>query len=270
MTLVETILTALGASVVGTFGLYQLVLKHHFDEKLAKFQSELTASESKINSLQSMVVSGQLKRQELIDQRRFDALDKLWVAKRQVDKMAANAAILMVLKLDDVFDRIEKDPQLSELFKVGQGKNPEDRNNLLASLPEFNECYIPEKILELYRLYFMMGCVCDLAVSSASGGFDPRKFCGVNTFNDEVIKHFPWFEKYAKKHGDYAWLYFVGPARNALASAIRNFVDGVEIDYSIIEKEINLFPKPDANVGKNVVDALDKLSPEFKKDPPAK
>lgn len=260
---IETIITSvLSSGLVGAviLFLFQKYFSHIYDKKFEIFRSELAIEKEKTTSLQTMIVSGRLSRQEIIDQRRFDAIDKLCFYIREINQMAQLAVYLQSLKIDAVFDILNKDAEkikIQKLVTLFLGKKFGDEN---YTTPEknFNDKFIPQKILDLYDLYESMALQSLILMKTFKFGYDSRKFMRTGVINEKFLKQFPSLTNFIKEHGEYAWLYCIDMPQKALELEIRNFIDETELDYSAIEEQINFMPpKVNPEIAK-ALEAVDK------------
>ena len=224
---------------------------------LEQFRSELDAEKANLAAVRDSVLSGRTSRQSIVDQRRFDAIDQLWLAVRDIDRYAAVPRFLESVNLEAVCESFDEEPKIPQLFGFILKATP---GEFKAPITTFLDHYVPEKILNLYGLYTgIVGTSVSIAVA-ASNGLNPGRFVRGDTMNDEVKKHLPHFSDYVDEFGVYSWVYLAQVARDALALEIRSFVEGTEADYGALEKSA----LEHQTVPPVVAEALDKLPEKLK------
>ena len=230
-----------------------------------QFRAELEAEKAHIAAVRDSVLDGRISRQAIVDQRRFDAIDQLWLAVREIDRFAFIPRFLEPLKLDYIFDQIENEPKLRELFGFFLRSVPGEP---VKSSDVIQDHYIPSRIRDLYSLYTQVVSVSHAIIAAANNGLDPRKYLRIDGMNDEVKKHLPHFSDFVDKFGRYSWISLVQASRDALSLEIRSFVDGTEADYSALEKMAADNQVLSLGLDENVMTALNNIPDELKQDIP--
>lgn len=230
-----------------------------------QFRAELEAEKAHIAAVRDSVLSGRISRQAIVDQRRFDAIDQLWLAVREVDRFLIFPKLLETLKLDYMYDQIEKEPKIHELFAVLSKTLP---GNFAIPDTVFQDHYIPSRIRDLFNLYLQIIAASHALFVAGNGGLDPRRFFKFDAMNNEVKKHLPHFSDFVDRFGKYSWIYLAQTSRDALSLEMRSFINGTDADYSVLEKmavERQVLPQ---GLNENVLSAFDIIPDELKQDVP--
>lgn len=83
-----------------------------------RLKSDLRSKEAEIAALRDGVLSGRANRTALVDQKRLDANDRLWIAITKLSRLKGPAMSLSMLKLEAVSARVPNDPKLREVIKM--------------------------------------------------------------------------------------------------------------------------------------------------------
>lgn len=203
------------------------------DKEIEEFKSSLEIDRSRISAIQDVVLHGRSSRQAIVDSRRFDAIDQMWLAVRELDQFSGIPNLLTVLNLDRVFDVVERDQNIQKMFSILL-KDKEIDN--LAPNAVFQDHYIPKKIKNAYDGYMrIIGMSVAIATLGASG-IDPRSAIKFKGIGDDIRKLFPEKNEMENMSNNYIWLSYSLFFRELLSLEIRWYIEGAESDYTALEK----------------------------------
>ena len=147
--------------------------------KISEINSFLDRSKEVDVSLNTIMTQDQVQRQKIINEKRLEAIDKLWIKIKSLDKIAAHASSVTIVKLDNVYDILGKNEhtdskKLMKFFNVVF-----DGVNIYKDFKQYEgieEIYIPQNILKIYELYCMQCMGTFSLIAAGQDGIDPRKF----------------------------------------------------------------------------------------------
>jgi hypothetical protein len=115
-------------------------VQHHFDREIEnlradlrkseeQYKSELRDREAEIAALRNAVLAGSAGRQALLDKRRFEAVEKVWIAVNDLAQLKGLSATMAILRYDAIA-RESGDPKMQQFLSVIGAAAPTDFNKL--------------------------------------------------------------------------------------------------------------------------------------------
>jgi hypothetical protein len=98
-------------------------IQHKFDEKLAATESKLRAREAEISALREMVLSGTAQRRAVVDKRRIEAVERLWIALTRLAPLAIVSNYMVHIDFEHASKRTPHEPNLRKFFDIIANKN---------------------------------------------------------------------------------------------------------------------------------------------------
>ncbi len=226
------------------------------------FRAGPNAQKENLAAVRDSVLSGKTSRQSIVDQRRFDAVDQLSIAVRELDRYRTPSRYLPYIDLDYVFNQIDRKPEGPEFFK-----------NMMRELPsEFSapantkilEHYLPDRVRELYDLYLQLISYSWYISKDISSGVNLSKFLQLDALNGTIVKRLPRYACFVETAGKYAWVHFAPTVRRELSLELRRFVDKTQADSTASDNLVaDNLPLPGGVGGK----ILQNIPPEMKLKP---
>ena len=93
-------------------------IQHRFDQKLAITNSDLRAKETEISALREMVLGGRGQRQALLDKRKLEAVERIWVSLTRLAPFAGVARMMAGINFDVAAKRTPNEPKLRMVFEM--------------------------------------------------------------------------------------------------------------------------------------------------------
>lgn len=93
-------------------------IQHKFDEKLAATESRLRARETEISALREMVLSGIAQRRALVDKRRIEAVERIWIALTRLSPLAVVSNHMAHIDFEHAAQRTPHEPNLRQFFDL--------------------------------------------------------------------------------------------------------------------------------------------------------
>lgn len=117
---------------------FQNRLKHNFDKQIETLRSELERDREAVNSLRVGALGVRAQRQSIIDQRRVEAVDQLWAAVKELNKLRWISNAMAAIKWPEAAEMAKKDIRAQKVFDLlsgTNGKNMDIQHNAHAARP---------------------------------------------------------------------------------------------------------------------------------------
>jgi hypothetical protein len=184
----STVVLALGFFIVKTFfrATFENWLAHQFNLKLEENKSalrkqedelkaEFAAQEKRLESLKSAALFGMTARNQVIDKRRVEALERLWNGVIEVRPLRVVAQHTAVLKMDVLIARAARgDAQATKVqqYAAMLWKSSGLEGFKLPNIPDRERPFIPPLVWSLFSAYRQLASVPMAQLSVAMLGFD--------------------------------------------------------------------------------------------------
>jgi hypothetical protein len=93
-------------------------VEYKFDTKLEATKSDLRAKETEISALRDMVLSGRTQRQALLDKRRIEAVEAIWVVVGKLAPFVFASATMARIDFAKAAKRAHDEPNLRQFFNM--------------------------------------------------------------------------------------------------------------------------------------------------------
>lgn len=234
-------------------------IDYSYDVKISEIKSELDKSKEVGVLLNTIMTQDQVQRQKIINEKRLEAIDKLWIKIKSLDKIAAHASSVSIVKLDNVYDILGKNEHTDRRNLMDFFNETFDGVNIYKDFKQYEgieEIYIPQNILKIYKLYSMQ-CMCTFSlIAAGQDGIDPREFLTFQKINSDISKNFP--DLGINLDNKYSFLEHVDYTKVALSETIRGFIEEADTDYKKIkdraDESIRKRPNIDFSSVKNYVE----------------
>jgi hypothetical protein len=93
-------------------------IQHRLDEKLEATKSDLRAKETEISALREMVLSGTAQRKALLDKRKLEAVERIWISLTRLAPLVGVSRSMRGIIFDEAAKRAPKEPNLKQFFNM--------------------------------------------------------------------------------------------------------------------------------------------------------
>jgi hypothetical protein len=93
-------------------------IQHRLDAKLEATKSDLRAKEAEISALREMVLSGTAQRKALLDKRKLEAAERIWVSLARLAPFVVVSRSMRSINFDQAEKRAPKEPKLQHFFDL--------------------------------------------------------------------------------------------------------------------------------------------------------
>jgi hypothetical protein len=220
-------------------------IQHSFDVKLKKLDAELKKNEEQLKSslrdkeaeigaLRNTVLSGSASRQNLLDKRRFEAVERIWTTVNDSLPLKNLCATMAALNYD-VLAKRTGDPKVQELLSTIEniGPNPQLKNAARDERP-----FVPESAWAYFEAFTTLLTFNIARFKILKIGIeDPYNFLNTERVKDilkAALPHQTNFVDGAQDAG--AYYYLLEEIETELLNELRRILAGKEADQSSIEQ----------------------------------
>jgi len=238
-------------------------VQHSFDQKIeqlrsdlrkneVEFKASLNAKEAEIATLRSQVFSGVAKRNELLNKRRFEAVDNTWAAMKGLASYRLVSEMFLRVNLKEV-EADSQNPNLKAFFTRIAAMAPKDvPPNISAHSEQLYLSPLAWSYFSAYQstvlLHFSMIKALELGLA------DVRKLVNLDRIREILKAALPkdatWIDECEPT--DFALL--LGDLEKALMAELKNILDGKAEDEADIDRAnrinqaINKMGEPEAGL----------------------
>lgn len=204
-----------------------------------RLKSDLRTREAELHSLREGVLSGRASRMALIDKRRLEAVERVWVGATKLMRMKGPAMTLSILKFDEVARRVSTDPKLREMIQLMTetfgGKGFEERMSELNADEE--RPFVSDLAWALYSAYstIVIGSWAIMKMLSA-GVEDPEKLIKRDHAGNLLKSVLPEYAAYIDEHREAAHYYLLEKLETKILLELRQSLEGFQVDADNIER----------------------------------
>ncbi len=209
-------------------------VRSDFREKEEKIRSQLREREAEISALRAAVLNGSANRQSLLDSRRLEAVERIWIAVNNLSKLKWLSSIVAILNLETVAKHStdpkvqrflttfgQNAPTIDELKDDARNERPFVSDAAWAYYSAFNAILIGN-----YMLYNIL----KLGIS------DPLSLIKPDGSKDILKAALPHRSEYIEKYGPSAYHHLLDEIESLLLKELKNMLDGREADKAQTEK----------------------------------
>lgn len=206
-----------------------------FDERLESLKSEIRAREHEITILRETVLNRRAYRQNLVDDRRVEAIQNIWshVCGQKSQQLVGSA---MTLLRPEVFERDYIEPSVqqglrSALKTAGIDFENREFQSPVAAFQATDELFVPQSVWSLYEAHRTInGLILGGAIAYALGVSNTNKYIKVEDSIAKVDSVIPGARQYAEEYGVYSLFNLVDEIDKRLLLQLRSIVQGNELD----------------------------------------
>jgi hypothetical protein len=209
-------------------------VRHEYDAKLENVRSELRARENQLAALRDGALTHMVSTQTAASQRRLKAVDDLWQAVTEWQRLAGAVKHMEVIKFEECSKSIESEPNLKEFFRMIQRNTPGFEG--IGATAAGARPYLSDLAWALYTAYTTVFVVAAAQIKILSEGIDGRKFFDFAATDKVLITALPEYESFIKKFGHVGYGQLVDVLTSRILAELRNTVAGKEQDAESIRR----------------------------------
>jgi len=221
-------------------------VRHHFDRQIEKlrtdlrkseesYKSELRSREAELTALRNAVLAGQAGRQSLLDNRRFDAVEKVWTAVNDLGQLKLVSQTMAILNYKAVAKEAT-DPRMQQVLSIMGGSVPtefpklknvaRDERPFLTELAwAYFQAY--SSILHMnFARYMILKDVVD------ASDHDPEKYFSTDNLRKILKAALPHQSKFIDENDPGAYHYLLDEIQGYLLTELRKILGGEEADQA--------------------------------------
>ncbi len=229
-------------------------VQHKFDGKIEtlradhqkseeKFKSELRLKETEISALRDGVLGGRVNRQDMLDKRRLEAVERVWAAVTELAPFKVVSASMAVIHFDAASKRAPHEPNLRKVFEI-IGKNaPDDFPTALAHNERPFVSPITWALFSAYQTIigfaYMRAKILELGIEGAG------EFLNTEHVKNLLKTTLPDRAKFIDQRDIGAHYYLLGELEERLLAELMNTLEGVEVDEAAIAQSAKIMKAVD-------------------------
>ena len=227
-------------------------VQHQFDREIEQLRTELhkaeeehrsqlRSKEADIAALRNIVLSGSAGRQALLDKRRFEAVQKVWVAVNDLAQLKAISSTMANLNFIEAAKLVRtSDPKIQQLLSAVAPTAPTDFQKLnnaardeqpFLTEPAWAYFYAYRQIL--YLNYTRFTVLKDIV---AEVDRDPEGIFWLEGFRNILKAALPHQSKFIDQNEAGAWHYLLDELEACLLAELRKMLEGKEADQLMTER----------------------------------
>jgi sulfur relay (sulfurtransferase) DsrF/TusC family protein len=198
-----------------------------------RLSSQLRTREAEITALRDGVLSGRATRMAVVDKRRVEAVERLWIAVTRLSRMKGPAMSLSVLRVDAIAKRVSVESNVREFVELMTttmgGENFEQRMGEIRADEE--RPFVSELVWALYSAYaaVVLGAWAVMKVLSL-GAEDVDKLINHQHVNDLLKAALPRQAEYIEKYGSSAHYHLLDELERRIITELKRTLAGEDAD----------------------------------------
>jgi hypothetical protein len=225
-----------------------------FEQKIEALRSELRKSEAEISTLRSQVFSGAAKRGELLDKRRFEAVDNTWAAMKGLAPYRLVSEMLMRVDLKKA-EAESTNPNLQRFFATIAKIAPTEKPPSISAHAE--QLYLSPLAWAYFHAYQAIVLLhFGTAKAFEAGLTDVTKLMKVDRIREILKAALPKDAMFIDQCELTDFALFLDDLENALLRELKNTLEGKEADQADLARAtaINeaIKVRSDADISKDV------------------
>jgi hypothetical protein len=227
-------------------------VQHHFDERIEKLRSELRrseeqfaadlrANEQRFRSLADTALSLRSSRQEALDARRLQAVEKLWAATVATRRWLLVAGFVSGLNLDELYKAAEEgDPKVQKLGETIDKLTGHDLEiEAQAASAAAEQPFVSLEVWSFFSVYqgvMFHSLIIIKALSTGTVKYMKKK----DTLKPLMLLALPEYKDFIEKHGFGGYYHLLDIIEQKLLNAIREMLDGKEMDEVTLRRSAEI------------------------------
>jgi hypothetical protein len=229
-------------------------VQHQFDREIEQLRTELRKAEEEhrsqlrskeadIAALRNIVLSGSAGRQALLDKRRFEAVEKVWVAVNDLAQLKTISSTMATLNYKEAAKLVKaSDPKIQQLLSTLAPITPSSAdfqklNNAARDeqpfLTEPAWAYFWAYKQVLYMNHVRFTVLKDIVAQSDR---DPESIFLLDSLRNILKAALPHQSKFIDQNDPGAWHYLLDELENCLLAELKKILDGKAVDQLMTER----------------------------------
>jgi hypothetical protein len=199
-------------------------------------KAELKLNEAEIAALRSGALTTRSSRQQLRDQRLFEAIEDVWQSVQTLNSLKGSAAMFAMFKVEAFESRTPNEPKLRQFLETISGDiDLKDRLSQLKS--ENSKPFVTPLCWALFSAYraILINSAIHLEILKV-GIEESGKMMDQSSIKKTLLAVLPHQAAYIEKNTPNVYFYLLDEVENLLISEIRAMMDGIESDTHDLEK----------------------------------
>jgi len=234
-------------------------IKHEYDKKLARLNTELKKSEAsfnaelkdkeyQINALQNGALTSIVSRQEVLYQRKIEAVSQLWEAVISLGTAKAISAQMAVIKFETAAKEAAINPDARKMFSMMGGdvelSNVETKGASLA------RPFLSPLAWAFFSAYKAILVHAAMRMKALQLGVD-QDFADIENITNLIKVALPHQEPFINKHGPEAFHHLLDELEENILAELRLMLQDKEWDKESIERAANILQETDQLIEAN-------------------
>lgn len=200
-----------------------------------RLKSELRYREAEIHSLRENVFGRRSGRLALVDKRRIEAIERIWVAVIELSRMKQAAMSLSMLKVEALEKRVPTDSKLRQVIEVMTGSGYEEKLKEIKADAE--RPFVSDLAWALYRAYSLVIFGAYIQMKVLSLGLEDSSKLMNHAYSADILKAvLPHRSEYIDKFGSTSHFHLLDELETKILAELRNGLDNLEDDQESVAK----------------------------------
>lgn len=208
------------------------------EKELASYRAELSAEKEKIAALRENILSGQASRQAMLDQRRIEAVARIWQCVNELARCRMSAEMLQIINIDAAGNHAPNDPKTREFFaalaKIG---GPPEK---LSEPAMADEPFVSPDAWALYKTYVTITTNAFAVLSALEHGLSPNRFLKMEEMVALAKMVLPHQSDFMDKYGPSGAYFLLDEIKQKLLNELRSMLEGKKIDREQLQQAIEI------------------------------
>ena len=203
-------------------------LRSELKRSESQFQAQLQAKQAEIDAIRTGALSGLINRQALLNQKRIEAVEKVWGTIIELRKLLPIASTMAAIKFAEAADGTKSDPKLrqvfEQIFKAFGVQQPDFQKPafLQATLVK---PFIPDDAWQYFAAYQSILMHSYIQMSAISTGVG-SKVVNSQPVLDQLKKSLPYLTGYLEQNGTSGLYYLLPQIEEMVFLSLRQSLDG--------------------------------------------
>lgn len=220
-------------------------VQHEFNEKLEKlrtdlrnseeaFKTDLRAKEREIEALRSGALSGLVSRQAILDKRRLEVVEQLWVAIEKLAPLKMPASMMATVDFEKALNFAAEESKVREFFAT-LGKSCEP-NSLEKTDAHRSRPFVSEMAWALFSAYQAILYLPLVQLQMLKAGIKDPGILDATHVPKLTKAALPAYSEYIDKYGSSGCYYLIETLQAELLKELRRIMSGEESDKASVEQ----------------------------------
>lgn len=195
--------------------------------------------ESKIDALQSYILSGRAGRQSQVDKRRIEAVERLWLATLELRAFRVATTNLTLLNLDNIEKALPSNQNLKAALEAMRGDDLAQQ--IKADRGEYERPFVSLRTWSLYSALKTILHICYVKVFLVTNEVrNSDRLINFDNVKEMVKAVLPHHAEYIEKNGFRGIALLIDEIEDLLLASLQNTLSGDEADDADLEKSARI------------------------------